>query len=132
MKKETTTLTTEKEYYTAAIVMARCTNRKLSFGIRWESSKPKRWVANWTFVIKESSATREGYDKVKIKGRFKLDDAYPGCPHCGATGIVTCGCGKSCCWTGQSEEIICPWCGKEIYVLGWGWGGGSLFGGSDR
>lgn len=45
----------------------------------------------------------------------------PQCPHCFAeTAFAMCGCGNLMCYDGFSEEVICPWCHRQV---SFGYGG---------
>lgn len=94
------------------IVTGRCSCSKGGFGIRLERGPDNRWLATWSFALKESLAKREGYDKAQISGSFSLEPSYPGCPHCQGHGFFKCGCGKVACWNGESRTVTCPWCGQ--------------------
>jgi hypothetical protein len=94
------------------IVLARCSQNRQGFGIRFEEKAASRWSADWAFAIKETTARKEGYDRAEIRGAFGSDPAYPGCPHCGARGIFKCNCGKVACWDGERRVVTCPWCGS--------------------
>jgi hypothetical protein len=106
------------------IVMARCTQSKQSFGIRLEEKISSQWVADWAFPIKESTATKEGYDKSEIAGSFLLDETYPGCPYCKRSNFCLCGgglfsqCGKVGCSDGEDTIYICPWCSNKGKISG--------------
>ena len=93
------------------VVMARCSQTRQGFGIRFEEKAPGQWIADWAFAIKEAVARKEGYDCGEITGAFGFDPAYPGCPHCGAMNIFGCNCGKVACWDGERRTVTCPWCG---------------------
>ena len=92
------------------IVMARCSGSKQSFGIRFEEKARGQWAADWAFAVKETSASKEGYDRGKVTGNFWFDDGYPGCPYCRVRSIFRCGCGKVACWDGERRTVTCPWC----------------------
>ena len=93
------------------IVMARCSQSKQNFGIRFEERKrPGEWAADWAFAINAASAKREGYDRGEIAGSFWFDGPYPGCPSCHARSIFKCRCGKVACWDGERQIVTCPWC----------------------
>ena len=94
-----------------AILIGRCIRDKQTFGIRFEEQSRGQWVTNWAFAIPEASAKKEGYDRVEIKGSFCFDDTYPGCPHCGAGGIIRCNCERVSCWDGKRKTFTCAWCG---------------------
>ena len=112
-----------------AIVMCRCSRDKHSFGLRLERVEPTTWAATWAFAIKESTAKKEGYDRVVLEGGFVTSQEYPGCPHCRAPGFFRCSCGAVGCWDGESRQVVCPGCGERIEL-----GGDltSLEAGSDR
>jgi hypothetical protein len=111
------------------IVMGRCSQSKQGFGIRFERRGGDEWAGTWAFAIKDAAAKREGYEKTQMNGRFSLDDAFPGCPHCSAHGFFCCGCGKLACWNGESRVVTCPWCGRSGELSG---EITSLDGGGDR
>jgi hypothetical protein len=92
------------------IVMGRCSSSKRGFGIRFERKAADRWIATWSFGIKDSIAKKEGYEKTEMNGSFSFDDAFPGCPHCSAHGFFRCSCGRLACWNGESRVVTCPWC----------------------
>jgi hypothetical protein len=100
------------------IVMAKCSHSKQSYGIRFEQKLPHQWVGDWAFAIKEAAAKREGYDRSEIAGIFSFDAAYPGCPHCEASGIFKCSCGRVACWDGERQTVTCPWCGNRSDIAG--------------
>jgi len=100
------------------IVMGRCSRSKQGFGIRFQKREGNDWAATWAFAIKEATANREGYEKTRISGRFTLDTAFPGCPHCSAHGFCACICGRLACWNGESRKVTCPWCGRSVELTG--------------
>jgi hypothetical protein len=104
--------------YRVLIVMGQCARSRQGFGIRIEHAGG-HWVGTWAFPMKDAAAKREGYDKTELTGTFAIGPAYPGCPHCKATGWVTCGaCSKLACWDGDSHTVVCPWCGNRADVGG--------------
>ena len=101
----------------AKVIMARCSKNKKAFGIRIEQ-RGKDWVRTWAFPIDEGKARREGFEANTVTGSMDQDDDYPGCPHCGSSGFVQCGCGKAGCGggivkRGKSDEYTCPWCNEK-------------------
>jgi len=49
--------------------------------------------------------------------RMEFTDTYPGCPHCGNTGVVRCAtCGELGCAQDQSPRYVCPECGAVAQV----------------
>lgn len=92
------------------IIMARCRHSGQGFGIRFEEKSRSQWVGDWAFPVKEQVAKKEGYDRSEIRGTFSFDEAYPGCPHCGAKDLFKCHCSKVACWDGESRTVVCPWC----------------------
>jgi hypothetical protein len=98
------------------IVVARCRFTLNAFGIRFEPKSPPRWTATWAFPLKETSAQREGYNRNRIIGSFDFDQEYPGCPHCKASSIFQCYCGKINCWEGSQTMVTCGWCGQEVIL----------------
>lgn len=100
------------------IMTARCRATRQLFGPRFEEVQAGSWVADWAFVLNETVSRREGYDRATITGQFGFDAAYPGCPYCGATSLVKCGCGKVSCWDQQDRTVTCPWCGDRGEIRG--------------
>jgi hypothetical protein len=97
--------------YKTAIVVARCSRTKQSFGIRFTEKNSKQWFADWAFAINDASSSK-GHGQTEITGGLGFDPAYPGCPHCEARGALKCGCGKVACWDGVNKNFICPWCNQ--------------------
>jgi hypothetical protein len=100
------------------IVIGRCNATRQSFGLRVEERTVDNWVANWSFVIKEALAHKEGYDRSVVRGSFSVGTAYPGCPHCHNPGFFQCSCGKVGCWDGTSNRATCGWCAKTVTLGG--------------
>lgn len=101
------------------VLVSRCSAGKRLFGIRMEERGTRRWIVTWAFPVKESTATREGYDRTEIRGSFDFDEHYPGCPGCSARGLVLCDqCGKLGCWDTRTTHFRCPWCGSQGRVEG--------------
>ncbi|MFP3088975.1 hypothetical protein LQZ21_01465 [Treponema sp. TIM-1] len=96
----------------ANVVLCKCPSSKGVFGIRIEE-REHDWVRTWAFKINESKAKREGFDKVKITSSMIAASEYPGCPYCGTMNIALCSCGKLFCWSGESGQLTCPWCGQR-------------------
>lgn len=49
----------------------------------------------------------------------------PSCPHCYAeTAFAMCGCGNLMCYDGFSEQVLCPWCRRQV---SFGYGGNDGF-----
>lgn len=105
------------------IVLARCSRREASFGMRLEETLPDQWVVDWAFPVREGEARREGYDRAVVQGVFLLGKTYPGCPHCEWRDFVRCGCGRVGCYDGQNLAYTCPWCLRTGRV---GTGGGGI------
>lgn len=99
----------------AAVVLCKCNYSNKTYGVRFEK-RNGNWIYNWAFPIKESSGKREGYDRSFIKGQIHPTEDYPGCPYCGATGFIICGCGKMSCYKGELETFTCKWCGKTSRI----------------
>ncbi len=99
-----------------AIVLARCTQTKQYYGMRFEERAPGYWSANWAFPLQEAIAKVEGYDRVQVKGNIELDGEYPGCPHCPNMSILQCPCQKVMCWDTLSQSVTCPHCGRTSNV----------------
>jgi hypothetical protein len=101
----------------AKVIMAKCSSANKAFGIRIEQ-RDKDWARTWAFPIDEPKAKREGFDANTVSGSMNADDEYPGCPHCGDTGFVKCGCKKIGCGGGVRNhgdyaDYTCPWCGGQ-------------------
>ncbi|MDR3303446.1 MAG: hypothetical protein LBS86_03450 [Treponema sp.] len=107
----------------AKVILARCSKTRKTFGIRIEERRGD-WVRTWAFPLDERKAKREGFDAETVTGSMNEDDEYPGCPHCGAAGFVSCGCGKISCNGGVTDhgdgsaEFTCPWCKeyRDLYI----------------
>jgi transcription elongation factor Elf1 len=112
------------EIMAASVILAKCEGDR-AYGIRVEKQE-RDWVRTWAFPIDEGKAKREGFDETKIKGSLKSMPEYPGCPHCKATELVQCGCGKMFCYkedrslakpekkVERKSDVVflqCPWCG---------------------
>lgn len=101
------------------VVLARCRYGAQPFGVRFEEKLPGRWIADWAFAIQEQAASREGYDRASIEGKFGFDPDYPGCPYCFARKLVRCGhCKRVLCYDGKEGQLTCPWCGASGRVTG--------------
>jgi hypothetical protein len=107
-----------------AIVMARCSHSKQSFGIRLEEKISGNWLADWAFPLKESTAKKEGYYNNQIIGSFSIDPAYPGCVYCERKNFCLCSgsqlspCNKVGCAGEQESNYTCPWCGAKSKIEG--------------
>ena len=95
------------------VVMARCSARNKSFGIRLEEVTPGNWLADWAFDIKNKQARKEGYHENVVTGEFAFATNYPGCPHCGRDSLVRCVCETVFCWDGDHHKVKCPVCGRK-------------------
>lgn len=113
------------------IVLARCSRREASFGMRFEETLPDRWVVDWAFPVRETAARREGYDRAAIQGVFTLGATYPGCPHCEWRNFVRCACGHVGCYDGENLVYTCPWCLRTGQVHSGGGGITRLEAGED-
>lgn len=100
------------------IIIARCSHTKQAFGIRFEEKAKGQWIADWAFAVKETYASKEGYDRNTIIGTFMFDTSYSGCPYCQAKSIYKCSCGKVNCWDGQTNIVICSWCAQTVTLGG--------------
>lgn len=102
------------------VVLARCSTSPAStFGLRIEDRSRNNWHVNWAFPVPATVASREGYDRAEVTGSFSIDEGeYPGCPSCGRTALVQCGCEKMGCWDGQASVYRCPWCSTQGTVGG--------------
>jgi hypothetical protein len=96
----------------ANVALCKCPSSKGVFGIRIEKSGAD-WLRTWAFKINESKAKREGFDSTKITSSMLPTPEYPGCPYCGTINIALCACGKLFCWSGESGQLTCPWCGQR-------------------
>lgn len=100
------------------IVLARCSKHGKEYGIRFEEIAKQHWVGDWAFDIKKAMARKEGYDKGEMRGRFDFSPEYPGCPHCRATSVFLCVCGRVACWDGETRQVRCVWCGQILELGG--------------
>jgi hypothetical protein len=100
------------------IVMSRCSRSGMGFGIRFEEQTHGKWSGDWAFAVKEQAARKEGYGGSEITGAIALAKRYPGCPHCHASGLYKCSCGKVTCWDGEPRIVTCPWCKHAGQPLG--------------
>ena len=101
------------EFKEAVVLIAKCGESHKSYGIRMEKTGTDRWLTTWAFPIKDSSAKREGYDKIQVKGDISFSDDYPGCPYCGGHGLTLCPCGHLSCTIMRSNVFTCEWCGMQ-------------------
>jgi len=92
------------------IVVARCSQHRRDYGIRFEEVAAGQWGGTWAFALQAAAAQREGYDKTELRGTFGFNDDYPGCPYCRSESIFRCGCGKVACWDRVVQQVTCPWC----------------------
>jgi hypothetical protein len=89
---------------------ARCSRTGQSFGVRYEKHA-EGWHIVGVFALDARRAQAPIFKDSAIEVISYA--RYPGCPHCGATGIVHCGCDEvSCCGTFWRKHI-CPWCGNS-------------------
>lgn len=102
-----------REFNEAVVLIAKCGESRRTYGMRLEKTGHDRWLATWAFPIRESSAKREGYDKVQIKGDNSFSDDYPGCPYCGGYGLTLCACGHLSCTILRNDIFTCEWCGTQ-------------------
>ena len=54
------------DFNEAVVLIAKCGESHKTYGMRLEKTGHDRWLTTWAFPIKESSAKREGYDKVQV------------------------------------------------------------------
>lgn len=98
----------------AVVLIVKCSECHKAYGIRMEKSGCDCWLTTWAFPIKESSAKREGYDRVQVKGNISFADDYPGCPYCGGHEITLCtSCGHLSCTHPVGGIQTCEWCGSQ-------------------
>lgn len=96
------------------IVMARCSNKKAPFGIRFIEMDHNVWAGTWAFPVKESYGREEKYENNRIDGAIYLSDEYPGCPHCKYKSIVLCdACKHVACYDGEMKSVVCPDCNNQ-------------------
>lgn len=97
-----------------SVVVAKCSRCGQMFGITMERTNGI-WHCVWAFKISESSANAEGYGDEPVSGTVTLDAEYPGCPHCGNMGWVSCGsCKKLTCHGSEYGGMFtCGWCGAS-------------------
>lgn len=104
------------EYDDGTVIMAIADghgSKACPYSMRLEKTGHDRWLTTWAFPIKESSAKREGYDKVQVKGDISFADDYPGCPYCGGHGLTLCSCGHLSCTILRNNIFTCEWCGTQ-------------------
>lgn len=101
------------DFNEAVVLIAKCGESHKTYGMRLEKTGHDRWLTTWAFPIKESSAKREGYDKVQVKGDISFADDYPGCPYCGGRGLTLCSCGHLSCTILRNDIFTCEWCGTQ-------------------
>ena len=65
------------DFNDAVVLIAKCGESQKTYGMRLEKTGHDRWLTTWAFPIKESSAKREGYDKVQVKGDISLQMTIP-------------------------------------------------------
>ena len=97
----------------ATVIIAKCKQSKLPFGIRTEKESDGAWYFTWAFKISEKAASREGYGSTLISGRVAFNNEYPGCPYCGSSTAFCCdNCGNLTCH-GNKKTVTCAWCGSK-------------------
>ena len=99
----------------AFAVMAMCEETKQPFGITVDP-KEGYCVFSWAFKVKVGQASREGYDKTRVKGGVMYAPDFNGCPYCGSKSFYICArCGKIVCYHEQ-EFVTCPNCGNASSI----------------
>lgn len=93
------------------IIIAQCSRSGHRMGIRLEEKSRKLWVADWAFKVKESIASKEGYDKTRVDGQFEFSIDFPGCPYCESHSFVLCDCQNLLCYESSNRLFKCPKCG---------------------
>jgi len=102
-------------------IPAVCSETETGFVVRFRQVEPSRFAyagAEQPHRPRNESATRTGRN---VKGEFALSD-YPGCPVCGAPGLVVCsGCGTVSCGASvrqakQGLVMTCPHCHRDGQV----------------
>lgn len=95
----------------AKVMVAKCCKCQQYVGIRIEE-KENVWHVNWAFKLTQKEGQREGYETGAVNGNFKVDESFPGCPHCHAKGIAQCGtCDHIVCYDKEDPKITCAFCG---------------------
>ena len=98
----------------AAVILAKCTRRKLVYGMRTQKMDDGDWWRTWAFPLDEYNARNEGYDKTIVQGNMYYTKEYPGCPYCKTKNFVQCGkCKKLSCWNSETK-LTCLWCGNNM------------------
>ena len=93
----------------AKVIMAKCCECKKPVAIRIEEREGE-WHVTWAFAP-PAKINEEGYEQEAVEGDFRIDDTYPGCPHCNADGIAQCGtCNHIITYSKASEKITCVYC----------------------
>jgi hypothetical protein len=97
---------------------ARCAATGQSFGVLFELGVGGRWGACETFDLSEQRAASSVFAGNRVSMRGTTDD-YPGCPHCGATGLIFCtSCEELSCCRENQRAAVCPWCKKRARLSG--------------
>jgi hypothetical protein len=99
-----------------AIVIAVCSKTGGINGIRFEEIKDKHWACDWAFRITPKSASKEGYDKVRVSGLITIAESYPGCRYCEADQLLQCSCGILLCHNSGKSRFNCPRCRVSGFV----------------
>jgi len=101
----------------AIVLLAKCQHSSEEFGIRCEE-QDNHWMADWAFAISGHAAARERFADNQLTGMLIMEINYPGCPHCFATSIVLCPCGRITCHKPQADSAWCPWCFRDLIEIG--------------
>ncbi|MFY1653127.1 hypothetical protein ACN27J_19825 [Solwaraspora sp. WMMB762] len=93
----------------ADVLLARCERSANLYGLRIEE-RSDAWYATWAFALDQHRAGREKYGNAVIYALLRLDEGFPGCPHCEAGSFVKCGqCARLTCWDGDARVWRCRW-----------------------
>jgi hypothetical protein len=98
------------------VISAYCCKTGGRMGIRLEEKSRKYWIADWAFKVKESVASKEGYEAASVDGHFEFSHEFPGCPYCQSVNFVLCDCKKLLCYDSSSPYFECPKCGLNGIV----------------
>ncbi len=95
-----------------SVVLAKCALGGAAYGIRFEQTGPREYLATWSFVVHRAEG--RSVDHIhELLGNIGILSGFRGCPHCGASSFFKCGCGKVACWNGSAPEVTCPWCERR-------------------
>jgi hypothetical protein len=94
------------------LLPSRCSRSKEAYRMRALPELGRRtWMIDYAYRIREDFVVGQQTSNQNIAGSLALSADFSGCPYCHARSFVKCNCGRFGCWSGQSTEYQCPWCG---------------------